>query len=116
MVDQVIKMMENYTADLERIVGERTAALEDAQKRADNLLAQMLPPSVAKMLKAGQPVHPKMYNSATVLFADLVGFTALSAQSTPLQVISLLNGLFAQFDAIVNSHDAYKVCSTAPGR
>ena len=42
VVDRVMKMMENYTANLERIVGERTAALEDTQRKADNLLLQVL--------------------------------------------------------------------------
>ena len=69
----------------------------------------MLPPSVARMLKAGQPVQPHLYPSATVLFTDIVEFTAFSTQSTPLQIITLLNGLFTQFDALVESHNAYKV-------
>ena len=39
----MIQIMENYANDLERIVGERTAALDDAIKKADNLLSQVLP-------------------------------------------------------------------------
>jgi hypothetical protein len=38
----MIRKMENFTKDLERIVGERTSAMEDAQKRADNLLSQVM--------------------------------------------------------------------------
>ncbi len=41
VVDEMIRKMENFTKDLERIVGERTSAMEDAQKRADNLLSQV---------------------------------------------------------------------------
>jgi class 3 adenylate cyclase len=71
----------------------------------------MMPPAVAALLKAGQDVPPKMYVSATVLFTDIVSFTSMSAQSTPMQVVTLLNSLFSKFDAIVTAHDAYKVCS-----
>jgi class 3 adenylate cyclase len=69
----------------------------------------MLPPSVARLLKAGTPVEPKLYNAASVLYTDIVNFTNMSSQSTPLQVITLLNGLYTQFDTIISAHDAYKV-------
>ena len=69
----------------------------------------MVPATVAAMLKAGVPVPPKMYPSATVLFSDIVGFTSMCARSTPVQVVALLDSLFTNFDSIVTSHDAYKV-------
>jgi hypothetical protein len=50
-----------------------------------------------------------MYASATVLFADIVEFTAMCAQSKPMHIVSLLNILFTDFDEIVTKHDAYKV-------
>jgi class 3 adenylate cyclase len=70
---------------------------------------QLLPPSVAAQLKAGLPVSSRSYASATVLFIDICRFTDMCAQSTPLQIVTLLNGLFTQFDTSVVANNAYKV-------
>jgi class 3 adenylate cyclase len=73
----------------------------------------MLPRSVADSLKAGVSVTPQLYASASVLFTDIVDFTVLCGSSTPLQIVSMLNTLFSEFDATVSAHDAYKVGPTA---
>ena len=109
VIDRMMKLMDNYSADLERTVAERTQALEEAQKKTDNLLAQLLPPSIARQLKAGTPIAPHLYPLATVLYTDICNFTRMSAQSTPLQLVTLLNILFSQIDAIVSTNGAYKV-------
>ena len=54
----------------------------------------MLPRSVADQLKQTGSVAAEYYDSVTIYFSDIVGFTALSARSTPEQIIALLNALY----------------------
>ncbi|XP_041368120.1 atrial natriuretic peptide receptor 1-like [Gigantopelta aegis] len=109
IVDNMIGMLERYANNLEEIVESRTAELIEEKKKSDKLLYNMLPLQVANKLRRGEQVVPEIYSSVSIYFSDIVGFTSLSSQSTPIQVVDLLNYLYTNFDSTIAKHDVYKV-------
>uniref|UniRef100_A0A3P9JKY4 Guanylate cyclase n=1 Tax=Oryzias latipes TaxID=8090 RepID=A0A3P9JKY4_ORYLA len=109
ILDNLLSRMEQYANNLEELVEERTQAYNEEKRKAEALLYQILPHSVADQLKRGETVQAEAFDSVTIYFSDIVGFTALSAESTPLQVVTLLNDLYTCFDAIIDNFDVYKV-------
>ncbi len=77
--------------------------------KSDALLLNILPGAIAERLKAaGHPIaddHPEV----SVLFADLVGFTPLSARLPAAEVVALLNRIFSEFDGIADRHGLEKI-------
>jgi adenylate cyclase len=100
------------------------AAAEREQRRSEGLLMNILPPSVAERLKDG--AHSEIadaYPDASILFADMAGFTSRAADTSPEELVRFLNGVFTGLDALVERHglekiktsgDAYMVVSGVP--
>ncbi|XP_011872012.1 PREDICTED: atrial natriuretic peptide receptor 1 isoform X2 [Vollenhovia emeryi] len=109
LMDDLLRRMEQYANNLEALVEEKTEQLSLEKRRSEELLYQVLPRQVAGQLMAGEIVQPEQFECVTIYFSDIVGFTALCAQSTPMEVVDFLNDLYSTFDSIIGFYDVYKV-------
>ncbi|KAK1899658.1 Guanylate cyclase soluble subunit alpha-2 [Dissostichus eleginoides] len=103
--DGLKKRMDKLKATLEKT----HQALEEEKRRTVDLLYSIFPGDVAQKLWQGQPVPARKFDDVTMLFSDIVGFTAVCAQCTPMQVISMLNELYTRFDYQCGILDVYKI-------
>ncbi|XP_071513605.1 receptor-type guanylate cyclase Gyc76C-like isoform X3 [Panulirus ornatus] len=109
LMDHMVHMLEQYSKNLEDLVFSRTQQLRDEERKTKDLLHRMLPSSVAASLTQGIAVEPQGFDAVTIYFSDIVGFTSLSAESTPYEVVRFLNDLYTLFDKIIRGYDVYKV-------
>lgn len=79
------------------------------EQKSENLLLNILPKEIAPILKNGTHTIADHYDATTILFADLVGFTPLTAQLAPAEMVSLLNEIYSHFDTLVEKYDLEKI-------
>jgi len=115
----------HYEGSVEDITRRKQAeeALRAEQQKSEQLLLNILPAPIASRLKEDPGAIAQYFHDATILFADIVGFTPLSARLQPLEVVTLLNDIFSQFDALADElqlekiktiGDAYMVAAGLP--
>ncbi|VDK49120.1 unnamed protein product [Dibothriocephalus latus] len=105
----MLAVMQKYSDQLEAEVQERTLELEAEKQKTEDLIAKMLPLPVAQEPVAGNPVDPEAFDNVTIYFSDIVGFSLISAKSTLLQIVDLLNDIYTTFDATIEHFNVYKV-------
>ena len=109
ILDNLLTRMEQYADNLEQLVEERTQSYLEEKEKCENLLYELLPPSVADKLIHKETVVAESFPAVTIYFSDIVGFTTISAESTPMEIVNLLNDLYTCFDSIIQNFDVYKV-------
>lgn len=109
LLQNLSERMEQYTSNLESLVDSKLSALVDEKLRTEELLYQFVPKSIASLLKEGQNIEPEAFECVTVFFSDIVGFTSLSSESTPMQVIDFLSELYLCFDETLDNYDIFKI-------
>ncbi|MBL4848911.1 MAG: adenylate/guanylate cyclase domain-containing protein [Planctomycetes bacterium] len=85
------------------------AGLAHEHERSEALLLNILPPVIAERLKADPGTIAEHYESVTVLFADICGFTLLSARIPSHELIAMLNEVFTTFDGLAETHGLEKI-------
>jgi len=108
-IKQYLGEVSTINKDLEHRIHVRTRELAEARDRSEELLLSILPQPIARRLESGEELIADYFDEATVLFADIVGFTSLSSQLTPPRVVQLLDVLFSRFDAIADTHGVEKI-------
>jgi adenylate cyclase len=84
-------------------------ALQVAQDRAETLLLNVLPRSIADRLKADTQTIADQFSQASILFADVVDFTPFSERLPPADVVGVLDHLFSHFDALAERYRLEKI-------
>jgi class 3 adenylate cyclase len=84
-------------------------AIQEQRDQADKLLYNVLPEEIAERLKRKHATIAEAVESASVLFADIVNFTPISARFGPLEVVEMLNDLFSRFDELVDKYGVEKI-------
>ncbi len=112
----VIGRLRQTSQELERRVIERTAELQAAnieltneQEKSERLLLSILPQPIATRLKEGESNIADGFAQATILFADIVGFTILSQQTSPEKLVEMLNQIFSDFDHLCDRYELEKI-------
>lgn len=107
-----------------RSIARAEAAMEREYQRSESLLANILPASVATRLKdPSRTIIADKYDDASILFADIAGYTKRASETTPAELVRFLDRLYTEFDRLVDKHglekiktsgDSYMVVSGVP--
>jgi class 3 adenylate cyclase len=120
------RLLQEKNLRLQQEIQERQQAeeaLRAEQKKSERLLLNILPHAIADQLKQDQASLAERFDHVTILFADIVDFTPLAARLSPLEVVSLLNHIFSNFDRLTEQYglekiktigDAYMVAGGVP--
>ncbi len=84
-------------------------AIQEERGKSEHLLLNILPKPILDRLKGGEEIIADYFEDATVLFADLVGFTGLAGKMAPIALVNLLNAVFSRFDGAASRRGLEKI-------
>jgi guanylate cyclase len=83
--------------------------LELERQKSERLLLNVLPPSIAAVLKEGDPIIARHHEETSIMFADIANFTPLSASLEPGEIVEMLNAVFTKFDQLTEHYGLEKI-------
>jgi adenylate cyclase len=99
-----------YTRErAERVNFRQSLVIEQERHKSEALLLNILPREVSEQLKSSGGTVARSFAEASILFADMVGFTTLSARMGAEETVGLLNRVFSFFDSLVDKYDVEKI-------
>jgi class 3 adenylate cyclase/ligand-binding sensor domain-containing protein len=103
------KKLEKEKEKLEKIVFKRTEELIVEQEKSEELLLNILPKGIAQELKLKGKASTRKYKKASVLFTDFKGFTSLSSNMDPIELVACLDEIFGEFDLVIERNHLEKI-------
>ncbi|MFH2143466.1 MAG: adenylate/guanylate cyclase domain-containing protein [Bacteroidota bacterium] len=94
---------------LEKVIAEKTEEIVKQKERAEQLIANILPPDTARELQSKGRATRKKYKMVTVLFSDIQGFTKIAEHMNPEKLLDELDKFFYQFDLVVEKMNIEKI-------
>ncbi len=113
--DEVAILANAFDEMAERLEQSLNQALQQAHElneqraHSEKLLHNILPVLIADRLKGGETNIADTFPEVTVLFADIVGFTKLSASISPQKLVDILNSIFGRFDDMLSEFSIEKI-------
>ena len=94
---------------LRSLESEYMGRIEQEKKHSEALLRNILPPEIAARLRNGETNIADHFEDATIIFADVVGFTKITAGMRPFEIVACLNRLFSEFDQLADEVGCEKI-------
>lgn len=107
-MDANVRQMEQMQDSTSKLLSSLMRELDQERAHSQSLLLNILPQAIIDRLEDGETIADR-YDSVTVLFSDLIGFTSISSELEPQLLVSELNLLFSEFDALCERTEVEKI-------
>ncbi len=93
----------------EKQIEKKNVQLSEERQKSDRLLLNILPESIAERMKNNEKIIVDHFSEVTVLFCDIVNFTAFSSHNSPEKIVDALNQVFSEFDKLTQKYRIEKI-------
>ena len=112
-LDSFLKRFQAKNVDPDK---QSISRVPKTSSNSDRLLDEIFPPHVALALREGRKVEQEHYECVTIFFSDIVGYTTLCSQMSPMKVSSMIDRLYQKFDLLSHKHGVYKLETIGDGK